>query len=451
MQISPHSLLDEGVETCLDRLQKDAAVNALFIYSQTYHMGYRPPNVLASDHGITVKDFARRKLPHLWVRHSPKAFERTIVGHQRVDSSFEYGGRDAFREVIEPARERGIKVYARILEASARRKQSIPNYDKVLTVDIDGRPGRGPCWNHPHYREWVYATIRDLVKTYPLDGLQYGAERTGPLSYLLFRGLVPTCFCEHCIARNRQHGIDAARAKKGFAELLSLIRGLEGGGDLPTDGAITSVLRVFHRYPEVLSWDYQWFRADEEICGEVHRIAKGIRPTIDSGRHVDHQRSSWDVFYRSAVSYEEMAREADFIKPILYHEILGPRLRWWVLDRMKERVLTELSLEQSLDLFYSIFGHERSRQPSLDRLEAAGLGHGIRLPRDEAVQGGGRESRQGLQRHRDRCSLAPSERHGGPAELAGADQAGCHPSVRRGSGRHPGLSGVRRDDAGEPA
>ena len=46
--------------------------------------------------------------------------------------------------------------------------------------------------------------------------------------------------------------------------------------------------------------------ADEEICSEVHQIAKQIKPHIDSGRHVDHQRSSWDLFFRSAVSYDEM-------------------------------------------------------------------------------------------------------------------------------------------------
>lgn len=155
------------------------------------------------------------------------------------------------------------------------RKDRIPGYEKVQTVDHEGQPGHGPCWNHPAYREWVYTTIRELVSNYRLDGLQYGAERTGPLSHVLFRGVTPTCFCQ---------------------------------------------------------------------------------------------------FYRSAISYGEMAENADFIKPIVYHEPMGPRLRWWVLERMKERVLNELTLEQSLDLFYSLFGHDSEKQPKLDELEEAGLG-----------------------------------------------------------------------------
>ena len=36
IQIAPVSLLDEGIERCLDTLREKASVNSLFIYSQTY-------------------------------------------------------------------------------------------------------------------------------------------------------------------------------------------------------------------------------------------------------------------------------------------------------------------------------------------------------------------------------------------------------------------------------
>ncbi len=374
VQIAPVSILDEGIEACLDTLKEKGEVNALFIYSQTYHMGMTPANVLATDHGVPVRNFFKSNLPDVWVRHRPGSFDGKLVRHQKVTADHEYAQRDLFEEIQQPARERGMKVYARILEAGGRRKARIPGYNKVQTVDHKGQPGDGPCWNHPAYREWVYTTIRELVSNYRLDGLQYGAERIGPLSHVLFQGIAPTCFCQYCVERNKRHGIDSQRARAGFSELFNLIRDVEAGKAIPTDGLITSVLRVFQRYPEVLSWDYQWFQADDEICTEVHRIAKGIRPEIDSGRHVDHQRSSWDIFYRSAISYGEMAENADFIKPIVYHEPMGPRLRWWVLQRMKERVLNELTLEQSLNLFYSLFGHDSEKQPKLGELEEAGLG-----------------------------------------------------------------------------
>lgn len=374
VQIAPVSLFDEGIERCLDTLREKAAVNALFIYSQTYHAGTKPSNVLATDHGVPVRDHFKSQLPRLWVRHNAKAFDGKVVQHQRVSSEYEFSDRDLFREIRQPARQRGMKVYARLLEADARRKEHIPGYDKVLTIDHEGNPGHGPCWNNPHYRDWVYTTIRELVSNYELDGLQYGAERTGPLSHVLFQGITPTCFCEHCINRNKTLGIDAERARTGFTNLLALIRNAEAGKPNATDGMLTSVLRVLHRYPEVLSWDYQWFQADEEICTQVHQIAKSVRPEIDSGRHVDHQRSSWDIFYRSAMTYGEMAENADFVKPILYHDAMGTRLRWWVLERLKDRLLNELTLEQSLNLFYSTFGHDATKLPKLNEIDSAGLG-----------------------------------------------------------------------------
>jgi hypothetical protein len=383
VQIAPVSLFDEGFDRCLDTLQEKAAVNTLFIYSQTYHAGTKPKNVLATDHGVPVRDFFKSRLPHLWVRHSAKAFDGNVVRHEKPSDDLEYGDRDLFHEIQKPAEQRGMKVYARILEADARRKARIPGYEKVLTIDYDGKPGHGPCWNNPHYRDWVYTTIRELVTNYELDGLQYGAERTGPLSHVLYRGVTPTCFCEHCIQRNQRLGIDPVRAKAGFSKLYEMMKSLSAFAadgkkardqHHMSDGVLSSVMRIIYQHPDVLSWDYQWFQSDEEICSEVHRIAKSIRPDIDSGRHVDHQRSSWDFFYRSAMSYGQMAENADYIKPIVYHESMGPRLRWWVLDRVKDRVLNDLSLEQSLQLYYGLFRHDATKQPSVDELDREGLG-----------------------------------------------------------------------------
>lgn len=388
VQIAPVSIFDEGIERCLDTLQEKAAVNTLFIYSQTYHAGTKPKNVLATDHGISVRDFFKSRLPYNWVRHRSKSFAKKVVRHEEPNADLEYGDRDIFREIQNPAKHRGMKIYARILEADSRRKDRIPGYGKVLTIDHEGKPGHGPCWNNPHYRDWVFTTIRELVANYELDGLQYGAERTGPLSHVLFRGRTPTCFCNHCVRRNKMHGIDTIRAKTGFAKLYKLMKTVAGlseaaapnkaGSQAPptgtANGVLSDVMRIIYQHPEVLSWDYQWFQADEEICTEVHRIAKSIRPAIDSGRHVDHQRSSWDFFYRSAMSYEQMAENADYIKPIVYHESMGPRLRWWVLDRMKNGILNDLSLEQSLQLFYGLFGHDPARSPILKDLDRKGLG-----------------------------------------------------------------------------
>jgi hypothetical protein len=206
-----------------------------------------------------------------------------------------------------------------------------------------------------------------------LDGYQWGAERVGPLSEVLWRGTVPFCFCDHCIARAEREGINAARARRGFTDLHALITRLRGGGALPPEGAFTSVLRILLQFPEVLAWDYQWRLALEEQGRRTHALIKAARPHVRVGRHFDHQNTSWDALFLAQLSYADITPYTDFIKPILYHDILGSRIRWWHLERLKQGPLAELSLAQSLDLFYALRGYNAAREPSLTELDQRGL------------------------------------------------------------------------------
>ncbi len=373
VQIAPANLLDEGIERCLDLLQTDASINTLLCYSHTYHLnGVGSTNVLA-DHGLPTAGSGERRLPSRWVRYDPSAFKGKSIGHQAPDSSFEYGDRDAFAGIVSATQRRGMKVHARILEASMQAKSRLPGYESVATLRIDGRPGGGPCWNHPAYVEWLVTTVAELFKTYPLDGFQFGAERVGPLSRVLFSGATPECFCLHCVARNKQRGIDAERAKAGFAALQHLIRGLETGEATPEDGVLVSVFRVLMQYPEVLSWEREWFAADEENGRRLYEAVKETAPNAQFGRHIDHQRSSWDPIYRAAVDYGQIARNCDYIKPILYHDVLGRRMRWWAVERMQARVFGDFTRDQTLQALYAMLGYDGELEPGLDELDTRGM------------------------------------------------------------------------------
>src|SRR5215813_7245280 len=64
IQMGPHTMLDEGIERCLDLIQDTAHINALMIYSHTYHGDIRkPPQLLATDHGVPPREMRSRKLP----------------------------------------------------------------------------------------------------------------------------------------------------------------------------------------------------------------------------------------------------------------------------------------------------------------------------------------------------------------------------------------------------
>jgi hypothetical protein len=377
IQMGPHTMLDEGIERSLDLIQETAAINAILVYSHTYHGDIRKaPQLLATDHGVPPREMRNRKLPSVWVKMHEQYYKGTLLRHQKVDNAFEYANRDLFAELVEPCKRRGMKLYARILEGTGREvARIVEGFSRVVTVDVYGRPTTVPCWNHPEYRAWWNRTVEDLFRTYPLDGLQWGAERQGPLMNVIlpWNDGAPVCFCEHCRARGQAKGIDVERARKGFQDLFEYVRGLMAGMVKPADGVFAGFLRVLLRYPEVLAWEYQYRLSREEVLQGMYGTAKAIRGDAQVGWHVDHQPSSWDLVYRSELSYEEMAPYSDFIKFIAYHDILGPRIRWWYLAQLQRTVLSELSLEESLDLYYDLFGYDKKAEPKVDELDKKGL------------------------------------------------------------------------------
>jgi len=374
VQIGPQSLLDEGVDHCLDLLQETAGVNALLVYSHSYYGAQgRPPEVLAPDHGVPVLDERNRNLTKVWVNHHESAFKGTFLRHPH-SSHQEYGDRDIMEELLAPARKRGMKVLTRFLEPCQQGTVlDIPNWVKILSTDVYGRLYPTPCWNHPDYRNFWLSTTEDLFRSYPLDGMQYGAERVGPLSNVLLKGQVPACFCQHCCDRAGRKGINSERARTGYRKLYEFIKGQEDGQQSPTDGNMTEILRTLFKYPEILSWEYEFHQAREDMTKLLYGAVKALRPDALFGVHIDHQQSTWDIFQRAEIEYAEVAGYCDFVKPILYHDIAGPRIRRWHLDKVKDTVFREVTLEQSLDLFYDFMGLDKKREPDLDSLDTTGF------------------------------------------------------------------------------
>ncbi len=377
VQIQPFSFYDEGIPHVLDTLQETAGINALLIYSHLYHAGTdSPKEVLADDHGVPVRDPKTRAHRKVWVRHSDAAFRGSLL-RPITDTGAEYLDRDLFAELAEPCRSRGMKLMARILEPQgAQYAKHIENWLRVLTVDLDGKAGSVACWNHPDYRDYWRRIVDDMFGHYALDGFMVGAERVGPLSRLLFRGETPTCFCEHCVKRAESKGINVERARQGFRELHVFITAMQKGGVSPSDGVFTTMLRHFIRWPELLAWEREWALALEDAVKMLSSTVKAAKPGAITGRHVDHQQTSWDFLYRAAVSYGEMATTVDFIKPVVYHEITSPRVRQWFVGAAHRSFLRELSEPQTLDLFYALTGNNPTKEPALTDMMTHGFSPG---------------------------------------------------------------------------
>jgi hypothetical protein len=373
IQIAAHSFLDEGIDYCLDLLQQNAMVTAPMVSCYGYYGAMGRPLHLMADHGVPKRDNAKRQLPVVWVRHQDKYFTDTKLRHPQPAPDCEYAGRDVFQELAKPLRERGLKLYVRIYEPSGDAPKYIANWDTVRQVDCNGKKQVKPCLNHPEFRAWTAGTVADLFTNYPLDGIQYGAERSGPLSNLLHWGSRPHCFCGFCLAKAKDEGINSERARRGMSEMYEYTQALRDGTAKTPDGVLVEFLRTIMRYPEILAWERLWHIANDEVHQVIYDTVKKIRPDAEVGRHVAHVESSMDIFYRAAAPYSEMTESCDFVKPILYHEIAGPRLKKWYVDALGKTMLSEFDDQRSLDLFYTLFGHDSTKQPSLDQLNERGL------------------------------------------------------------------------------
>src|SRR5579862_7429769 len=117
IQMGPHTMLDEGIERVLNLVADTAAVNVIMPYSHAYNGALnKPPADMATDHGTPPRDNRSRKFPLVWVKTHEQFYKNTTLRHQQVDNTFEHAERDLFAEMLSPARKRGMKVYARILE-----------------------------------------------------------------------------------------------------------------------------------------------------------------------------------------------------------------------------------------------------------------------------------------------------------------------------------------------
>ncbi len=375
IQVGPYTVLDEGIDHALDLMQSTAAVNALFMYSHTYNGDFRKGvPTLADDHGVAPHDNRNRRLPLVWVKHHEQFFKNTSLRNQVVDNTFDYADRDIFAEIVAPARKRGMKIYARILEGT-NLGRTIANYQKVVTIDHTGKATGVACWNHPEYIAFWTSTAEDMFRNYELDGLQWGAERSGPLANTIvpWNNTPAACFCPHCVARAKAHNIDTERARQGYQQLYEYVQGLMAGTAQHTDGVFVGLLRILLRYPEILSWEYQYRLSREEMLKAIYDQVKQAKPTAQVGWHVDHEPSTWDLIYRAEMSYAEMATYSDFIKIILYHDVAAPRVRNWYLERLRRGVFSEVPLEESLNLYYDLFGYDKSAEPKLSEMTSRGF------------------------------------------------------------------------------
>ena len=321
VQVNAISLLDDGIEPVLDLFQKEAAANAVIV---TAH-GFNPEVI---DRPLEFPGHGERGSHHgaggFFATPHPEFYRDVPLGDFRVREPV-FSGFDVLERVLPAAHSRGMSAYVYVLETASTggKARNVPGFPRLLEIDMLGRRGGLPCINNPGYRAWKLGIVEDLEKSYEIDGFLWGVERWGPLHRTL-AGECPVCFCPHCRALARERSLDGERVLAGYRALASAVerwRADRRGSQTP----LIELLRIVMQWPEVVRWESLWTERYLALHRELYGVAKWIAPERPFGLGLWHYyfinpllRAEWDL--------SEFASSADFIRPILYHLVEGPRI-----------------------------------------------------------------------------------------------------------------------------
>jgi hypothetical protein len=203
------------------------------------------------------------------------------------------------------------------------------------------------CNLNPDWRNFVIGLVEDTCKSYDVDGVLWFAERNGPLLNAVGAShsarIDPsgaTCFCDFHQAEAKEKGIDVQRAREGFIKLGQFVRQAMAG-HRPSDGYFVEFLRILLKNPEIVAWEKLWVASKLQLLGDVYGVVKSItrgegygqppekQRRLRAGFHVEHV-NSFNFFYRAEQDYEELARNADFLKIVAYNNAGGPRYAHYI-------------------------------------------------------------------------------------------------------------------------
>src|SRR5437588_2505434 len=175
IQVGAVSFLDEGVDPVLDRFQRDANVNALFIATFTYGRGIagrQVPGQPLPDHGKQEYDTATFRGGN-FTKINPAYFRNTALQDFRAP---DFGDYDVLEAVLPSARKRGMKTICWFEDVF---RDDVPGIKKLQEKQLSGANATTLCFNNPDYRNWLLGMVENYARSYDIDGIMWGSERQG--------------------------------------------------------------------------------------------------------------------------------------------------------------------------------------------------------------------------------------------------------------------------------
>lgn len=383
IQVGPESFVDEGVGALLDWLQERAGVNLISLTTFTYGQGFAGrmnAGRLYPGHG-DLATAAGRKPFHGGNFATPHArfYGNTVLKDTRAP---DHGTRDILEEVLPEAKKRGMKIYCGV-EDRWDRAFDVPGLRECAEVDLMGRSTFDParsvttCVFNPNVREFWKGIVSDLSYSYPIDGILFENERSGPLTNVMgispFRAGVGdtshvACFCEHHRRAAQARGIDFERAKQGYEALHRFVQAAVQD-QRPPDGYYVTYQEILQKYPGIVAYDRM---CDEEKLN----VVSAIKAAMGSARrelklifHIE-QTICFNPAARVTLNYERLADMADFLKPATYNNCAGERYADLVRN-----IAATIYRDMPVEDVYHMLNHQLNYEglAELDKLATAGL------------------------------------------------------------------------------
>ena len=101
---------------------------------------------------------------------------------------------------------------------------------------------------------------------------------------------------------------------------------------------------------------------------DIRNRVKTVNPKTPVGFHVWHN-ASFSPFYRAEIDFADMAKNADFIKPVVYNRCAGSRMATFV-NSVGQTVFGDVPPADMLQMLYEMLDYNEA---PIDKVAAAGF------------------------------------------------------------------------------
>lgn len=365
IQLSPFSVLDEGIGPLLDMFENRFGINVLLVGTLSW-LGLKVGRSIGwkldgwPDHGVADPEYSLKG--GSYIKERPEYYRNTkVTNFQNSDDGLK--GEDILDIVIPEARKRGMKIYPEVMEPlfkyaghGSANNVMIPNMPQLLEVNHLGIVGQEPCINNPGYRSWWHSIIEDYARNYDIDGIMWCNERRSPIDNIL-AGNPANCFCKYCRHEAYERNIDVERVIEGYRKLYDVAQRSRAGEEF-VDGALIEFMRTIYYYPEVMIWEKYWVERNKDLDRELYGITKWCKEDLEFGLNV-WNRNHFNPLRKAQWPWSEMATWSDWVKPITYqHQSGGIYMN--EMKNLHKTILRDVTPEEMTPVMYKFLGLKES-------------------------------------------------------------------------------------------